>query len=347
MIAKLKSTLGYKWHLYQRENLHWRVETGDGKLGFCAYGDEEIISHFRRNFLDADQPVVVKRGWHGPKLAKHVGEMVQRFGIVIADKNLHFPANRYFEVLWPARIKSKIFLPEKWVDFCAGLSKSARNDLWRFRKLELRCVVSRDRARLAEFHRAYFIPSMIASHGGDARSKDFRFIAGLFDRGGELVEIWRGDEWVGGYVGQRLGNDYHFRILGWRGGEVTLRQDGIVAAMYIFAIQRAIEGGVSRFHAGGSSPYLENGLLVFKSKWGAQLEMLGSEIPSWRVLIDPKNPAVKRFFSNHSLLVRNHELGCFDVISDRDPAEVNVRPGISAGIGAWRNLDSLSVTSPQ
>ena len=244
---------------------------------------------------------------------------------------------------WPFLVEMTVDLPPDWETYCGGMTSSAKRDLRQFRNSELRFVMGDRRNNLAEFFHHHYGPSMISMHGDAAIVHSLKKIEGFFDEGGEYVEVWRGTEWLGGYIGCFKNDLLHFNVLGWKEGAFELRRTGVVSAMYLDALKRAIERGIKFFLMGGVPPYLENGLLVYKSKWSGRLDFARSKFPTFRAEIDPRCPAVRNFFRKNSLIVKDFEKENLDVISDRNPADVSRRREVDKSIGSWRSLDSLSV----
>ena len=149
---------------------------------------------------------------------------------------------------------------------------------------------------------------------------------------------------MGGYIGRFNGDTFHYNVLGWKEGAPELRRAGLVSALYLNALKRAIRRGMRHFRMGGIPPYLEDGLLIYKSKWNGRLDVARSDFVSWRVGIDPSQPSIQRFFQQNSLIIKNSEKGCFDVIGDKNPADLFLRPEVAKSIGSWRKLASLEAS---
>lgn len=94
--------------------------------------------------------------------------------------------------------------------------------------------------------------------------------------------------------------------LGTMNGDLTLVQDGAVAALYYYVIRLAQDLGCTTVDFRGSRPSLRDGLLRYKSKWGASLydrtDCYYDLLVSWE---DP-NQVVHEFFTHTPLIFREN-----------------------------------------
>ena len=271
-----------------------------------------------------------------------MGKMVKGFGLVVSDRSLPDTGEgRGVEFDWPFLVEMTVNLPTNWETYCADMTSSAKRDLRRLRNSELRFIAGDHRAKLAEFYHRHYSPSMISRHGVEAIVQSLEQVEKYFEQGGEYVEVWQGDEWLGGYIGHFDGDTYHYHCVGWKEGAFELRRTGVVSALYLDALKRAIDRGMRYFRMGGVPPFLEDGLLIYKSKWSARLDFERTDFRSWRAMIDPRHPLIRKFFQQNSLIIKNPEKDCFDVIGDKDSTEFSLRSNVTESIDSWRKLASL------
>lgn len=297
--------------------------------------------HFKRQYLGEESLVTIRRGWQYRDRSRHQKKMLQRYGVVISGRDLPDSSGGGISIEWPFFVEMTVKLSPDWDTYCQEMTSSAKRDLRRYRNSDLRFEVGDYRKNLAEFYHHYYCPSMISMHGEDAIVHSLKKIEGYFEDGGEYVEVWRGADRLGGYIGRFKENCYHINVLGWKDGAFELRRTGIVSALYIDALKRATQRGMRYFQMGGVPPYLENGLFVYKSKWNGRLDFERSKVPAFRAEIDPSHAEVKRFFSKKSLIVKDLKKQNLCVISERNPGEVYLRSEVEKSIGSWRSLDSL------
>lgn len=245
---------------------------------------------------------------------------------------------------WPSLVELQIPIEATWEEQRAKLGKTVKGDLWRIKHEGYRGVISRDLSRVERFYREFYVPSMRAMHGANAYMFSLKVLHRVYRNQGEMLEIWRGDEWVGAELYKVDDGVLVACALGWRGGTVSERRKGIVGALYVERLKRAVELGVKTVRLGGVPPYLEDGLMYFKTKWRAQLMPEEMRKHMWRVVIDPDHPATRDFFGRYSLVYRRTGEEGFHVLSEKEPGDVPVVARLRDGIHGWQNLDGLKAS---
>ena len=345
VFSSLKSKLGYRWHIYRTNREYWTVESGQGD-GLCAIGDRRIVTHFSRYFLEPKSGIKVRRGWHARGAGRWVDQMSTRYGLVVADPRIPLKSPlRGVEIRWPSSVELQVPLAGSWAEYERGLISSAKSDLRRVRRAGFRFVESRDLTLLRQFYDQHHVPSMRARHGDGGYVGDWTEFSNLLTQGGEWFQVWKGSEWVGGYLASVTEDGYRLRRFGWKNGDANLRRNGIIVACYVFGIRRAIEMGKSTLWLGSAPAYLEDGLMRFKAKWGARLAPANARSPIWRAVLDPNHRTCVRFFQRRSLMVPDSASGTFDVFSGRSLARGEVPGKLSYDMGKWVNPGE--VTAPR
>ena len=341
----VKSWVGYQWYLFKRRRLYSRVTRIDGERGFCAIGDKRAVSHFSRYWLGSGPRLRIRPGITFQGGAKLMDRMVSRYGIVVASSDVAAKCSVGIELAWPRLVELTLPLASSWERFRSELSKSAVSDLQLVRRHNYERKVVSDESRVLAFHRSHYAPSMREMHGDDAYIFSQSSMLEIFRGTGEMIEVWRDNRWVASFIYKFEKKEVTLCALGWINGDRDERQHGVVSALYVFAIQRAYELGAVAINFGGVPPYLEDGLVFYKTKWGAQLAPEKMRDRVWRVVIDPEHEACRDFFRRYSLLVRSPEADRFDVLSERPRDQVPVAKKLGAGIREWMNLDRLKSRS--
>ncbi len=337
-LRRLRQVTGYAWHRFKMRHTHWRVERRDGSAGFCAYGEERAVVHFARYYLGSADDVVVRRGWHRGDFTAHMRAMTRRYGLAVASDQ-EVPAGVAAEALaWPWLVAMTITLPATMAEYRRGLNDSAQADVKRIIKQGFRCEVSRDAAKAKEFYHRYYLPSMTSRHGADAYLFGEEDMLALLMEGAFLLEVWRGEEWVSAVLCRHAAEGVAMLRLGWRNGDEDVYRQGAVAALYWLTVAWSVEHGARRLFLGGAAPYLEDGLLVFKSKWGARLDFDASDFNVWRVLTEPAHPVCRAFLATHSVVFKNEAAKRFEVLSGLAREEVNGAEQ-HAQIAEWRRVN--------
>lgn len=340
-MTRLKSQLGYRWHLFKRHHQHWEVVQADGGFGFCAWTDEELMHRFSRYWSEGNLSLRSRLRWNWKSAQETAKLNLRRFGLIVADRSVDLGDLPGIKLIWPRSVDLRLEMPTSWEAFWAGLGSSAKAEARRLRKAGFRFVDSTDRNRVKEFYTHQLVPSLRSVHGESAFTDTLEGTLRVFDHRGEFVEVWQGDEWVGGMLVTNSEDSYRLRRFGWRLGKTDLRREGIVAAMYLFGARRTIERKRRWFDLGDVPPILENGLMGFKSKWGAQLFHRKVNRGASQVVVDPSHADCRRFFSKNSLVLPNTITGKFDVLSERLREDVKITPAVNDCLGEWMDLAHL------
>ncbi|MBI2898539.1 MAG: hypothetical protein HYY06_33615 [Deltaproteobacteria bacterium] len=167
--------------------------------------------------------------------------------------------------------------------------------------------VTRDRAAFSEFYDRMYSPTMLARHGADAFVRGRRYLErGL--RHGALLVVTQGGRRVAGIL-----NVFHavdpLHVSTWAGGLLDgdldlLAEDADSACIY-FSIQWALEKvGCRRISLSVTRPFLDDGLLRYRKRWGARLEPESAW--AWNVVVLRVNrwtPAVRATLCSNPFIV--------------------------------------------
>ena len=155
---------------------------------------------------------------------------------------------------------------------CRSGNDSVKTDLRNIRKQGFTYRVTREAAGIERFYETMYLPNVRKTHGERA------FVATLDElmrgcgQGAELLLVEHGGQEVAGvvlgaYDAQRL----DALELGVLGADARLIKGGVLAAIYYFSLQLAAARGHTRLHLGGARPFLNDGALRYKSKWGLRI----------------------------------------------------------------------------
>jgi len=343
--GRMRAQLGYRWYRLKLENRHWKVELPDGSAGFGVVGDWRAVTHFSRYWLGCPDlsGVKIRRGVNGRDAGKVLNDMVSRYGMAVVHPSVTATGLKGVELQWPSLVELQIPIEATWEEQRAEWGKSVKGDLGRIKREGYRGVISRDISRVERFYREFYEPSMRLIHGANAYLFSSKDLHSIFRSQGEMLEIWRGDEWVGGEIYKLDDGVLVACALAWRAGAVSERRKGIVGALFVEKLKRALELGAKTLRLGGVPPYLEDGLMFFKTKWGARLMPSAMREHTWRVVINPDHPATRDFFRRYSLLYRRGDEAGFHVLSEKESADVPVAAKLQDGIHGWHDLDALKV----
>lgn len=329
--ANAKSTMDQQYARF----FHLVIRAPSGTEGFAIFGGHGIRHHFSRVYLGERERHRVRLGFHRAAVTPACRKILRDYGLVVfcgtatppdlASEVLHVPLMVDMAMPVPATLDGPL---ARW-------SRSAQADIAKLRRARFQFDLQRGESWVGEFLAGFYKPSMASRHRLEAYAaseSDLRQHARA--EGAEFLRIVRDGVWVGGIVNQSTPEGYRLLRLGWREGDPQLLKEGVVAAMYWFSFQRAIELGHRRILPGAAWPYLEDGLIAYKGKWGARLDPTQDRFVNLHLLVDPAHATCRRFLAAHSIVARGSN-GDLIVFSGRRPGEVTVPPTVLAGVARW------------
>lgn len=149
-------------------------------------------------------------------------------------------------------------------------SDSVKSDLRRIRQHGLRYEVTKDEREFERFYEDMYLPYASETYAGMMflmTHEDLR----KFMAQSELLWVKSGAEEVAGLMLFHDGAIIRAYALGVKDGDPRYVKSGALAAVYYFAILYLTERGAQRLHLGGSRPFLRDGVLQYKKKWGVRI----------------------------------------------------------------------------
>lgn len=152
-----------------------------------------------------------------------------------------------------------------------------------------------------------------------------------------LMLVTKDDEYVAGQVMTFEGDRARSWFGGVKNGDREWVRYGVKAAMYVFIFEELAKRGVAFYDFGGSRPFLNDGVMQFKKKWGMALNGAHSDGFYFRIIHD--TPGVRAFLKNNPFVYQNSNgdfVGAIFVDTPEDQKiddgqfEVNRFSGLSA-----------------
>jgi hypothetical protein len=209
------------------------------------------------------------------------------------------------------------FIPvPKWVYLTLDLSlpedeiikrfkKRNWNNYRRMMKQQYTYEVVHGTDRIAHFYHRMYVPFVKSRHGERAYIESFAYMKNLMQYGALLFVKHEG-EYVGGFV---FNTAYKIPRMAYR-GVLDARNDhitqGISSAMYCFAIRWAKEKGYGEIDFGHCRPFLDDGVLQFKRRWGMQIHRSPRLHRTLFLYLGEPHPVAHQFFRHHPLIMEEH-----------------------------------------
>ena len=133
---------------------------------------------------------------------------------------------------------------------------------------------------LEEFFYEMLIPTVTRRH------KELAYVSRFEDlkkklKDGYLLGAYRNSKWVAAELVVREGSKtLRSANIGWRNGDVRLMRDRVSGALTFELINRAKNEGFEFLNLGNSLPFIDDGVLNFKLRWGAEPVMPGAGFES-------------------------------------------------------------------
>jgi hypothetical protein len=148
---------------------------------------------------------------------------------------------------------------------------AAKDDLRIIRKKNYRFEVLHDDATFNEFYHEMLVPTTRIRHEERANISTLEALRTVFHQG-YLLAAYQGSEWVGAnLIVPQANNRLNWANIGWRDGSEQMMKDRLVSALLYEMIQRGQNEGFTTLNLGSCSPFVNDGPLNYKLKWGAQM----------------------------------------------------------------------------
>mgnify|MGYP001545141523 FL=1 len=200
----------------------------------------------------------------------------------------------------PAWVRQVTRLADSWEGTIASLRKSVRDSqLRKIRKFKLTEATTRDPAAVDSFYDNMYKPHVERRFGGAAHVESRQHVQACVSAG-TLLSVLRDGEVISACVLLHEGDTLQMLFVGFSAKD--LRQiDGASAGLYYYALAYAFQNGYKRVDFCGSRPFLNDGVLAVKRRWGAgvfddwSMENLLIQINKW-------NPGVEAFLRDHPVI---------------------------------------------
>jgi hypothetical protein len=173
----------------------------------------------------------------------------------------------YFHV--PCWIKGEIDIP----DDCSSRIKknrSLQSDMRRIKKFGLDFETTNEDARFHSFYHDMYLPYINNRYGDVAIIEKYPVVKKQFSEC-DLILIKSGNQEIAGGLIARKRSKARLFCFGIKDSNLDYVRNGAMAALYHYSIQYLREKGCKKVDLGGSRPFLRDGVLTYKRKWGLKL----------------------------------------------------------------------------
>lgn len=169
-------------------------------------------------------------------------------------------------------------------------------DLRRIHKYRLSYAVERAPEQLLRFYDEMYVPYIRNVYGARtflvSRAEFSAHLPNL-----EVVMVLRDGEAVAGGTLLYEAGQVRAWCMGVKNGDRRYVREGAIAAIYRYQIAHLASAGRARLHLGASRPFLNDGVLAFKRKWGMRA---ADRMAKWFQLTCPRHCEAGRAFLAHN-----------------------------------------------
>jgi len=205
----------------------------------------------------------------------------------------------------PDWVGSVLTVPDNLEALTCG-NRSLRSDLRIVRRNSLKHEVVEADADFTQFYQTMYLPFVRRRHAQHAFIRNDYWMRRAFRRGG-LMWILQDGQRVAGLLFRRRGQVLYSVAIGTARGEDRFVREGANIATDLFVLEHAKRLGCTLIDFGGSRPFLNDGVLRYKRKWGVTLvdkqDARYDLLVHWNRLTRP----VLAFHSNVPLIFRDED----------------------------------------
>lgn len=194
----------------------------------------------------------------------------------------------------PECVQSTLMLQGSFEEVEKRFHRSGLRKATNVRARGYRCEVLRDETALNHFYHEMYVPYVGTRFGALAVIDSYYKVRRLF-RTGFLVAVRNEDEYLSAAVCRIRGNRLTFELIGIEKGELTLLNKGAMDALYYYCIMMALEKKCTMINFGNSRPFLNDGILLYKRKWGSVLVQNRKQYREIGIRCTPSRKAGDRF----------------------------------------------------
>jgi predicted N-acetyltransferase YhbS len=220
-------------------------------------------------------------------------------------------------------------------------SDGIKSDVRRIHENRLACDTTADPQALEQFYWNMYAPYARQGFGDKAIYMSYEQMkAGLNNP--QLLRVSKDGQILAGMIILHPESGVpHWWILGMRDGDRRLVRQGVLAALYLFGVQHLMDRGYRRALLGGVRPFLADGILQYKRKWGARLIAGDDGDPHWLMVVVTQSTGAVRGFLKACPFVGEDEHGLvgrvfFDEAEFDDSERVRRQAAELAALGVDR-----------
>ncbi len=274
------------------------------RASFKTWGNESSLWYLIRSFKRSGLSVVedvshadsglrpsIEFVWHNRALSAKF----QRRGFLVA----------------PGQVRSRVDLSCGMDAVRAKFLRSAKAAVRSIHSQAMRYHIFACDSILKQFYDEMYLPYRNVRFPGNPLVKEFDLIRD-FAKGSVMLAVTDStveshpelSDMLGALIIRRTGASATPDMPGIKGDPKAALERGVVEALYYFSLDWLHNQGVQSVDLGQSHPFLDDGILRFKSKWGASVEASQTGIHNLAVRCLDNNWLCRHLLANHPLVLQ-------------------------------------------
>jgi hypothetical protein len=184
---------------------------------------------------------------------------------------------------------------------------SVKRYLREIRKNDLKVEITQDTQLLDHFYHSMYEPYAAQMYGSRSVALDYSHLKLVYVNSSqthwELFLVRKGQEYLAGLLTKRTGATGALGFLGVLGGDRNAAPKGAIPALYHVALQRFTTLGLGKCDFGCTRPFLRDGVLEFKRRWGHQIS--GALSAGISLVVLKNTPAVRSFLDQNPFIIES------------------------------------------
>ncbi len=196
----------------------------------------------------------------------------------------------------PAWVRGEVAIP---LGPFVTKQESVKSDLRRIRKNQLEYVVTKDPKQFDDFYHHMYVPHITQAHGRSAFIWRLEAMARKFEEC-ELLLVRRKEQSIAGILISYANPTPRLWTLGVLNGDRKYLKEGAIAALVCFTFEHLARTGHRVADIGLTRPFLGDGGLRYKKKWGATI--VGASSGCFVLEILSPTPGACAFLRSHPFI---------------------------------------------
>lgn len=180
--------------------------------------------------------------------------------------------------------------------------KGIMKDIRRIKRNKLDYEITNKQAQYREFYHNMYKPFAIKRYGNKADVESYQDLNMSFKKG-ELLLVKMGGVPVAGTLIKYKKNQAFLCVLGVKDGDSSYLKFGTTAALYYYSIKYLRGKGFKRVDIGATRPFLMDGVLRYKKKWG--LKIIRTSGPGFLIKPLSEKAVVKGFLLTNPFIFKD------------------------------------------